>query len=109
MEIIQVSATSPASVVARAISSVIHEYHCAEVEAIGAGAIDQAMQAIILATGQLEQEGICIACTPKGKNVIADNKDPALVKLMVRVTSTPSPSSVSSLSTSIKAKDLPRA
>jgi len=55
LEIIQVSVTSPTSAVARAISSIIHEYHCAEVQAIG-GAIDQAMQAIILAKGHLGQE-----------------------------------------------------
>ena len=48
MEIIQVSATSPTSAVAQAISSVVYEYHCAEVQAIGAEAVHRAEQALTL-------------------------------------------------------------
>jgi stage V sporulation protein SpoVS len=96
MEIIQVSATAPTSAVARAISSVVHEYHCAEVQAIGAEAVQRARQALTLATGYLQHEGICVACVPESKDVIVDNKYITLVKLMVRVTTAPSPSPVSS-------------
>ena len=109
MEIIQVSATAPTSAVARAISSVVHEYHCVEVQAIGEDAVQRAQQALSLATGYLENEGICVDCVPKSKEVIVDNKSTTLIKLMVKVTMTPSPSTVSSLSSSIKGKDLPRA
>jgi stage V sporulation protein SpoVS len=109
MEIIQVSANAPVSAVARAISSVVHEYHCVEVEAIGAEAVQRATQALALATGSLQHEGICVACLPKSKEVIVDNKCITLIRLIVKVTSTPSPSPVSSLNTSIKVKDLPRA
>jgi stage V sporulation protein S len=109
MEIIQVSATVPTSVVARAISSVVHEYHCAELQAIGAEAVQRAEQALTLATGYLQHEGISVACVPNSKEVIVDNKSITLIKLMVKVTGTPSPSPVSSLGTPIKAKDLPRA
>lgn len=109
MEIIRVSATAPTSAVARAISSVVHEYQCAEVQAIGAEAVQRAQQALTLATGYLQHEGIYVACVPKSKEVIVDNKHTTLIKLMVKVTTTPSPSSLSSLNTPIKAKDLPRA
>jgi stage V sporulation protein SpoVS len=109
MEIIQVSATAPTSALARAISSVVHEYHCVEVQAIGAEAVQRAQQALSLATGYLENEGICVDCVPKSKEVIVDNKHTTLTKLMVKVTTTPSPSPVSSLATQIKAKNLPRA
>jgi stage V sporulation protein SpoVS len=109
MEIIQVSATSPTSVVAQAISSVVHEYHCAEVQAIGAEAIHRAEQALILATGYLQDEGICIDCVPKDKEVIVDNKHVTLIKLIVKATTTPNSSLVPSSNTLIKAKDLPRA
>jgi stage V sporulation protein SpoVS len=109
MEIIQVSATSPTSAVAQAISSVVHEYHCAEVQAIGPEAIHQAEQALTLATGHLQHEGICVACVPKSQEVIVDNQYTTLIKLMVKVTNTPSPSVVSSFNTPIKAKDPLRA
>ena len=108
MEIIQVSATAPTSAVARAISSVVHEYHCAEVQAIGAEAVQRAEQALTLATGYLEHEGICVDCVPKSKEVIVDNEHVTPIKLRVKVTTTLSPSPVSS-NTPIKEKDLQRA
>jgi stage V sporulation protein SpoVS len=109
MEIIQVSATSPTSAVAQAISSLVYEYHCAEVQAIGAEAVHRAEQALTLATEYLQHEGICVDCMPEDKEVIVDNKPVTLFKLRVKVTPTPSPFRVSSSNTPIKAKDLPRA
>ena len=113
MEIIQVSATSPTSEVAQAISSVVHEYHCAEVQAIGVEAFQRAKQALTLASGYLQHDGIGVACMPKRKTVVVDNKDVTLIKVMVEVTTTSSPLPlffpVSSSDIPIKAKDLPRA
>jgi stage V sporulation protein SpoVS len=109
MEIIQVSATSPTSKVARAISSVVHEYHCAEVQAIGVEAFQRAKKALTLASGYLQHEGIGVACVPKRKKVVVDNNDVTVIKLMVKVTTTPSPFPVSASNAPIKAKDLSRA
>ena len=108
MEIIQVSATSPTSAVALAISSVVHEYHCAEVQAVGAEAFQRARQALSLAAGYLEHDGIGVICVPERKKVVIDNNLVTLVKLMLQATTTSSLSHVSSTNTQIKAKDLPR-
>ena len=108
MEIIQVSATSSTSVVALAISSVLHEYHCAEVQAVGAEAFQRARQALSLASGTLEHDGIGVTCVPERKKVVVDNNLVTLIKLMIRATTTSSLSPVSSSNTQIKAKDLPR-
>ena len=111
MEIIQVSATSPTSAVAQAISSVVHEYHCAEVQAVGVEAFRRAKQALTLATGYLQHDGIGVACVPKRKTVVVDNQPVRLIKVMVKVTTTSGPfplSSVSSSNIPTKAKDLPR-
>jgi stage V sporulation protein S len=108
MEIIQVSATSPTSAVAQAISSVVHEYQGAEVQAIGAQAFQRAKQALTLAAGYLQHDGISVACVPERKKVIVDNKHVMLIKLMLKVTSTPSPSARFFFESLIKAKDLPR-
>ena len=109
MEIIQVSATSPTSAVAQAISSVVHEYQCAEVQAIGEEAFQRAKQALMLATGYLQHEGIGVACVPRRKKVVVDNKHVTIVKLTLKVTTSPSPSAHFDFDTAIKAKDLPRA
>lgn len=113
MEIIQVSATSPTSAVAQAISSVVHEYHRAEVEAIGAEAFQRAKQALTLASTYLQHDGIGVACVPQRKTVVVDNKDVTLIKVMVEVTTTSGPLPlvlpVSSSNHPIRTKDLPRA
>jgi stage V sporulation protein SpoVS len=108
MEIIQVSANSPTSAVAQAISSVVHEYQCAEVQAIGAEAFHRAKQALILAAEYLQDEGIGVACVPERKKVIVDNHHVMLIKLMLKVTSTPNPSARFFFESPIKASRLPR-
>ena len=51
MDLIKVSSTSRTSSVAGAIAGVVRENNRAEVQAIGAGAVNQAVKALILATG----------------------------------------------------------
>jgi len=42
---------------------VVREYHKADVEAIGADAVNQAIQGLVLATGYLKNDGIfCHVC-----------------------------------------------
>ena len=58
MDIIKVSANSRTSAVAGAIVGVIREHKHAEIQAIGAGAVNQAIKALIVATGYLKGDGI---------------------------------------------------
>ena len=51
MDIIKVSATSRTAAVAGAIAGVIRDHKHADVQAIGAGAVNQAVKAITLAIG----------------------------------------------------------
>ena len=60
MDVIKVSANSRTSAVAGAIAGVIREHKRAEVQAIGAGAVNQAVKALVLATGYLKNDGIDI-------------------------------------------------
>jgi stage V sporulation protein S len=108
MEIIQVSATSPISAVAQAISSVVHEYQCAEVQAIGAEAVNQAMQALILASTFLQHEGISVSFVPQRKKITIDHKNQTVIKLMVFSTTTSSLFPFASSAASNQA-ELPRA
>jgi len=81
--LIKVSATSRTSAVAGAIAGVFREHKHAEVQAIGAGAINQAMKALILATGYLKLDGIDVACIPEFADVTIDDKVRTAIKLVI--------------------------
>jgi len=89
MEMIKVSANSRTSAVAGAIAGVVREHHRAEVQAIGAGAVNQAMKALILATGYLKNDGIHVSCVPEFADVTIDDKVRTAIKLVIE----PSPDS----------------
>ena len=74
MDVIKVSANSRTSAVAGAIAGVIREHHRAEVQAIGAGAVNQAVKALVLAIGYLKNDGIDVACVPEFAHVAIDDK-----------------------------------
>ena len=84
MNIIKVSATSRTSAVAGAIAGVIREHKKAEVQSIGAGAVNQAVKAMILANGYLKEEGITIACTPEFVDVEIEEKVRTAIKFVVK-------------------------
>ena len=83
MNIIKVSATSRTSAVAGAIAGIVREQHRAEVQAIGAGAVNQAVKALVLATGYLRLDGIHVRCVPEFADVTIDDNVRTAIKLVV--------------------------
>jgi stage V sporulation protein S len=83
MTIIKVSTASRSSAVAGAIAGVVREHQRAEVQAIGAGAVNQAVKALILATGYLRQDGIQVSCVPEFAEVTIEDKVRTAIKLVV--------------------------
>ena len=83
MDIIKVSANSRTSAVAGAIAGVIREHHRAEVQAIGAGAVNQAIKALVLATGYLKNDGIDVAMVPEFADVTIDDKIRTAIKFVI--------------------------
>ena len=83
MDIIKVSANSRTAAVAGAIAGVMREHKHAEVQAIGAGAVNQAVKALILATGYLAGDGISVVCVPQFVDVEIDGKVRTAIKLVV--------------------------
>ena len=83
MNLIKVSATSRTSAVAGAIAGVVREHQRAEVRAIGAGAFNQAVKALIIATGYLRLDGIYVRCVPEFADVIIEDKERTAIKLDV--------------------------
>jgi stage V sporulation protein S len=86
---IKVSANSRTSAVAGAIAGVVREHHRAEVQAIGAGAVNQALKALVLATGYLKNDGIFVSCVPEFADVTIEDKVRTAIKLVIE----PSPDS----------------
>jgi stage V sporulation protein S len=85
MDMIKVSANSRTSAVAGAIAGVVREYKRAEVQAIGAGAVNQAVKALVLATGYLREDGIDICCVPEFVDVEIDEKVRTAIKLVIEL------------------------
>ncbi len=83
MDVIKVKATSRTAAVAGAIAGVIREKKHAEVQAIGAGAVNQAVKALVLAKGYLEEENVAIVCVPEFVDVDIDGKVRTAIKLIV--------------------------
>lgn len=84
MEMIKVSANSRTSAVAGAIAGVVREHHQAEMQAIGAGAVNQAMKALILATEYLKSDQIYISCVPEFADVDIDGQVRTAIKFVIK-------------------------
>lgn len=83
MEMIKVSTNSRTSAVAGAIAGVIRGHHRAEVQAIGAGAVNQAVKALVLATDFLRNDGINVSCVPEFADVTIEDRVRTAIKLVV--------------------------
>ena len=75
MEILRVSSKSNPNKVAGAIAAEVKNSGNAEVEAIGAGAINQAVKAIAIARGFAAVSNIDLVCAPVFKTVIINEEE----------------------------------
>ncbi len=83
MNVIKVSARSRTASVAGAIAGVIRENGRAEVQAIGAGAVNQAVKAIAIATGYMDEEDVHVVCVPSFVEVEIDDQERTAVRILV--------------------------
>ncbi len=83
MDIIKVAATSRSTAVAGAIAGVMREQEQVDVQAIGAGAVNQAVKAVAIARSYLELDGIDIICVPSFVEVVIDGQERTAVRLGV--------------------------
>jgi stage V sporulation protein S len=89
MTLIKVSAQSRTAAVAGAIAGVLRENQRAEIQAIGAGAVNQAVKALIIAKGYMAEEGVDVSCSPSFVNVIINEEERTAVRLLVKANSQP--------------------
>lgn len=83
MDVIKVSAHSRSTAVAGAIAGVMRDNRHAEVQAIGASAVNQAIKAIAIARGYLSADGIDIVCFPEFVDIDIEGKERTAVKLTI--------------------------
>jgi len=83
MNILKVSSDSRTSAVAGAIAGVVREHQRADVQAIGAGAVNQAVKAVAIARGYLQEDGIDIVCLPEFTTVDISGKERTAIRLVV--------------------------
>lgn len=82
-EVLKVSARSRPSAVAGAIAGVVREAGRAEVQAIGAGATNQAVKAVAIAREYLRETGIDAVCVPAFIDVTIENEDRTAIRLVI--------------------------
>jgi len=83
MEVLKVSAKSSPNSVAGALAGVLREKGGAEIQAIGAGAINQSIKAIAIARGFVAPSGMDLICIPAFTDIIIDNEERTAIKLIV--------------------------
>lgn len=82
MEVLKVSSRSSPNSVAGAIASVIRDNFSVEVQAVGAGAANQAIKAIAVARGYLAPIGIDLICIPAFASVVIEGEERTAMKLI---------------------------
>lgn len=82
MEILKVSSRSVPNSVAGAIAGVIRENKTVEIQAVGAGAANQAIKSVAVARGYLAPIGIDLICIPAFTSIQIDGEDRTAIKLI---------------------------
>jgi len=83
VEVLKVSANSNPNSVAGALAGVLREQGKAEMQAIGAGALNQAVKAIAIARGFVASSGVDLVCTPAFIDIEINGEEKTAIKLVV--------------------------
>ena len=83
MEILKVSAKSNPNSVAGALAGVLREKGGAEIQAIGAGALNQAIKSIAIARGFVAPGGIDLVCVPAFTDIEIEGEERTAIELIV--------------------------
>ena len=82
MEILKVSAKSNPNSVAGALAGVLREKGGAEIQAIGAGALNQAIKATAIARGFVAPRGIDLVCIHDCTDIQSEGEERTAIQLM---------------------------
>ncbi|MCM8710596.1 stage V sporulation protein S [Clostridium sp. SYSU_GA19001] len=83
MEVLKVSAQSQPKSVAGALAAVLRENNAAEVQAVGAGAVNQAVKAIAITRGFVAPNGIDLVVVPAFSEITIEGEERTAIKFIV--------------------------
>ena len=83
MEILKVSAQSQPKAVAGALAAELRDKAVAEVQAVGAGAVNQAIKAIVITRGFVAPNGIDLVVIPAFSEISIDGEERTAIKFIV--------------------------
>ena len=83
METLKVGTKSNPNSVAGALAGVLREKGNAEIQAIGAGALNQAVKSIAIARGFVAPSGLDLICVPAFTDIEIDGEQKTAIKLII--------------------------
>lgn len=83
MEVLKISSNSKPKSVAGAIAAVLRSNGSVEVQAIGAGAVNQAVKSVAIARGYVIANGIELVCVPSFTKIQVGEEEKTAIKLLV--------------------------
>jgi len=83
VDVLKVSTNSRPKSVAGALAAVLREQGSAEVQAVGAGAVNQAVKAIAIARGFVAPNGIDLVAIPAFVEIKIDDEERTAIKFIV--------------------------
>lgn len=83
METLKVRSKSNPNSIAGALANVLKEKNTVEIQAIGAGALNQAIKAIAVARGFVAPSGKNLICIPAFTDIMIDGEERTAIKLII--------------------------
>ncbi len=84
MDILKVSTKSKPNSVAGALANAFRESDLVELQAIGAGALNQAIKAIAIARGYVAPTGKDLVCVPAFSDILIEGEERTAIKLIIK-------------------------
>ncbi len=84
MEVLKVATRSNPNSVAGALAGIIREKGICEIQAVGAGALNQAVKAIAIARGFMAPSGIDLAFIPAFSEIEINGEPRTAIKLIIQ-------------------------
>lgn len=83
MDVLKVSAQSKPKSVAGALAAVLREKGTVEVQAVGAGAVNQTVKGIAIARGYVAPNGIDLICVPAFIEILINGESRTAIRFIV--------------------------
>jgi stage V sporulation protein S len=83
VDALKVSSRSNPNSVAGALAGVIREHGSAEIQTVGAGALNQAIKAIAIARGFVAPSGLDLSCVPAFADILINGEERTAIRILV--------------------------